>query len=253
MTAQRLHSKSVGDGPVVVLLHPVGLDLTCWDSVVERLKSQFRMVTLDLRGHGDLPAVDLGMTLSDYAADVHHTLDQTGIPRSAVVGLSFGGMVAQTLALDHPGTVSRLVLAGCTSTLPEQARPVLAARGRAAVENGMASVVEETLARWFSSDFIARGSAEAVRARLLRTEPSAWESAWSAISRVETYPRLSEISVPTLCIAGEADLAAPPAVLEAIARRVPGAELVMLPGAPHLMQEECPAAFTTELQRFLQG
>lgn len=252
MTPQSLNRKSAGDGPAVVLLHPVGLDMTCWHDVAGRLQSRFRVVMLDLRGHGASPPADAGMTLADYAADVRHTLAAAGIDRSAIVGLSFGGMVAQAFALDYPETVTQLVVAACPSTLPDEARTALAARGRAGAEHGMASLVEGTLERWFTPGFIEKGGALAVRDRLLRTDSGAWDSAWQAISRIDTRPRLGEIAVPTLCIAGELDPASPPAALAAIAERVPGARLDVMNGAPHMMQIECPAAFADLLDQFLR-
>lgn len=251
MPPKVLNSRSSGSGPVAVLLHPVGLDLSSWDDVAARLARRHRVVCLDLRGHGASPAVAPGMSLSDYAGDVHHTLGELGIAAAAVVGLSFGGMVAQTLALDHAGDVMRLAVAACPCTLPDAAREVLAERGAKASRHGMASVAEETLERWFTPQFVRSGGADAVRARLLATRPSTWESAWRAISRIDTAPRLHGVTVPTLCVAGASDPAAPPAALQAIAERVPRARLVVLEDAPHMMQVECPDRLTPILEAFL--
>lgn len=253
MSPEILHFTIGGDGAPVVLLHPAGLDLTCWDAVVARLERRFRLLRLDLRGHGASPPAVPGMELADYAADVRHTLKHAGFAPAAVVGLSVGGMVAQTLALDSPDVVSRLVLAGCPCTLPAEARPVLAARGDRAVEAGMAAIVSETLERWFTPGFLGRGEVEAVRDRLLRDDPSGWNNVWKAISRLDTSARLHEIGVPTLCLAGELDAAAPPAALAGIARRIHGARLVVLEGAPHMMQVECPDAFAATVGGFLGG
>jgi 3-oxoadipate enol-lactonase len=137
--------------------------------------------------------------------------------------------------------------------LPDAARTVLSARGGAAVAHGMASQVEETLARWFTPGFIAGGGAEPVRRRLLETDPQAWNSAWRAISHIDTAPRLNEIGIPTLCIAGALDPASPPTALNEVARRIRNARLLVLPDTPHMMQVECPDLFAAAIEDFLSG
>jgi 3-oxoadipate enol-lactonase len=242
-----------GEGPNVVLLHPVGLDLTSWDGVASRLAARYRVLRVDLRGHGKSAKNDDSMELADFAADVHDLLTELQFAPTAIVGLSFGGMVAQALALGFPDDVERLVVAGCPCSLREAGRLALSARGRAAVEHGMGPQVEETLERWFTPAFIAGGRAEAIRKRLETTDPAAWDSGWQAISHIDTVPRLKEITVPTLCIAGALDPASPPAALAEIARRIPGARLLVLPETPHMMQVEQPARFAASVDSFLSG
>jgi 3-oxoadipate enol-lactonase len=251
--SQTLNHVVEGRGPNVVLLHPVGLDLTSWDAVARRLAAQYRILRVDLRGHGQSPKNDDGMELSDFAADVHNLLMELDFTPTAVVGLSFGGMVAQALALDFRDDVGQLVVAGCPCTLPDAGRIALSARGRAAIENGMPSQITETLERWFTPGFVAGGRAEAIRRRLETTDPAAWNAGWQAISRIDTATRLKEIAVPTLCIAGALDPASPPAALAEIARRVPGARLLVLPGTPHMMQVEQPDLFAAAVETFLSG
>lgn len=252
MAPQVLHHEISGSGPKIVLLHPAGLDLTSWDAVASLLSPHFCVMRLDLRGHGRSPAAEAGMSLADHAADVHHTLAQAGFAPAAIVGLSVGGMVAQELALACPDDVLQLVLAGCPCTLPTEARPLLAARGTAALSGGMEAVIEETLERWFTPAFIASGGAGAVRRRLLEDDPAGWAAIWSAISRLDTAPRLHRIVAPTLCVAGGRDAAAPVAALQAIAGRIPGARLTVIEEAPHMMQVECPQAFVTAIRSFLE-
>lgn len=252
MVPQTLNYKVEGSGPKVAFLHPAGLDLTSWEAVVTRLLPRFRILRLDLAGHGVSPPARPGMTLADYAADVHHTLKQANFLPTAIVGLSVGGMIAQELTLAHPEAVSRLVVAGCPATLPPEARPVLAARGSAAIAGGMEAIVEETLHRWFTPAFLASGGAEAVRVRLLTDDPAGWNAVWEAISQLHTAPRLHQIAMPTLCIAGAHDPASPPAALHAIAERIAGAQFQVLENAPHMMQLECPDDFVAAIRPFLE-
>jgi 3-oxoadipate enol-lactonase len=252
MAAPALHHRVDGSGPNVVLLHPVGLDLTCFDPLVADLGQRFTVLRVDLRGHGRSPfqaATDLG----GYADDVQALLAGMAWPPAAIVGFSFGGMVAQELALRHPGRVRALVIAACASTFAADVRPLIAARGAVALQEGMAAVVEPTLARWFSPSFRASGGDAPTRARLLANDVHGWAAAWTAMAGLDTAPRLHEIAAPTLCLAAEQDLSAPPPILEAIAARIPGARLEVLPDAPHMLFIEQPAAVAAALSRFLDA
>jgi 3-oxoadipate enol-lactonase len=233
------------------LLHPIALDLTCFDALAARLSTSFAVLRVDLRGHGSSPASSAAPTLEDYAEDVHTTMVGVNFAPAAVVGFSLGGMLAQVLALNHPEDVSALVISACASTLTDEGRRILSDRGALAERDGMAAVVEATLARWFSASFRAHGGDAPVRKRLLETDPRRWAEAWRAMSAIDAAPRLGAIAVPTLCLAGEADQSAPPDTLHAIASRISGATLVVIPEAPHMLFLECPHDVAAVLSDFL--
>ena len=246
-----LHYCIEGTGPKVVLLHPVGLDLTFFDSLVAKLGPQFQILRMDQRGHGRSPASEDTRSLSDYARDIHNLLAHTAFRPAAIVGFSFGGMLAQTVALEYPGDVRALVISACPSTLPETSRRVLAERGAHAEREGMAAVVEVTMERWFTPAFCASPASEPVRRRLLTDNVRGWAQAWSAIAQIDTASRLASIRVPALCLAGESDVAAPPHVVEKIANEIPGACFELMPGAPHMSFIEQPRAVALAIASFL--
>ena len=253
MTKPLLNHRIDGNGPNVVLLHPIGLDFACWDDVVKLLAGRYRVLRVDLSGHGASPPAASGGTLADYAEDVHALLAHLRHTPTAVVGLSFGGMITQALALAHPEDVSALVICGCPCTLPDAGRQMMAERVASAESDGMAPAIETTLERWFTKDFMAKGGGEPTRRRLLADDPNEWARGWRAIAQLDTAPRLNEIKVPTLCIAGELDPASPPAALGEIAKRIEGAQLAVLPGAPHMMQIERPKEFAATVGAFLDS
>jgi pimeloyl-ACP methyl ester carboxylesterase len=115
----------------------------------------------------------------------------------------------------------------------------------------MAAVVPVTLERWFTPEFLAAGGAEATRSRLLRQDVEGWHAAWEAISRLHTEPRLRELALPSLCIAGERDQATGVDAVGHMARHIRGARLEVLAGAPHMMSIECPESLSAVLRRFL--
>ncbi len=248
----RLYYEVEGDGQPVLLLHPIGLDLTCWDAQVAALVPGFRVLRVDLRGHGRSQVPRAPYSLAGMAGDAHGLLQTLQIGAAHVIGLSLGGMVAQVLALEHPDDVRSLVLADTVSTLTPEARAAILERGAAARRGGMAAVLDTTLARWFTQGFLQAPVARRCRERLLADDVEGWAGAWQAISEVETQPRLKDIRVPTLVIAGEADVSAPPARAEAMAAAIPGARLHIVPGAPHMLPLEQPAAFNAAVLDFLR-
>jgi 3-oxoadipate enol-lactonase len=248
----RLHHRVDGRGPRVLLLHPVGLDLHCFEPLVEELAPRFTVLRVDLRGHGKSPSGPRGPALEDYADDVHALVADIGFVPTAVVGFSFGGMIAQLLALDHPQDVSALVIAACASTLGSEGRRILAERGTLAEQYGMGAVLDDTTARWFSPEFLARGDDRVVREQLGTMAAGTWADAWRAMSTIDAAARLQEIAVPTLCLAGGADQSAPPDTVLQIARRINGSRFEVVAGAPHMLLIERHGDVTAILDHFLR-
>ena len=244
-----------GEGPPVLLLHPVGLNLTFLAPLAVALRKQYRVIRMDLRGHGRSPLTPPGgqpaSGLGDFADDVHETLVETGFAPCAAVGFSFGGMVAQTLALRHPADVSALMPCACPCTLTPELRAISAARGTDALTGGMQAVLEKTLERWFTPEFRRTGGDAATRAQLQALPPEGWAQGWQAIANIDTLPRLPAIRVPTFCLAGEVDASSPPPAMALIAGAVPGATMKILSGAPHMLFMEQPHEVAHEVLAFL--
>ena len=102
-----LHHTVEGAGDRVLLLHPVGIDSTFLAPLSAALAKGFRVMRLDLRGHGRSPMLPAASTLDEFADDVHETLAQQNFAPCTAIGFSFGGMVAQALAIRHPADLDR--------------------------------------------------------------------------------------------------------------------------------------------------
>jgi 3-oxoadipate enol-lactonase len=241
-----------GNGPRVVLLHPVGLDLTFLSPVASILRQEFTVLTLDQRGHGKSRMSAPMSTLEDYADELHMLLRETNFAPAAIVGFSFGGMVAMVFALKYPQAVSALAISACTATHTAESRAIARKRGDDARRNGMADVLEATLDRWFTAPFRAAGKDKAVRERLLSDDPDGWAAAWYAMGDVNTLPRLPQIDVPAICIAGERDKSSPPPVVQRIADAIPAAHFAVLAGAPHMLFIEQPEETARAIATFLR-
>ncbi len=247
----RIYYEMEGEGPTVLLLHPVGLDTSCWEAQVPALAPSFRVLRVDLRGHGRSNTPPPPYALTDFAADVHQLLQQLRLAPAHVIGLSLGGMVAQLLALEHPKDVRSLVLADTNSTLGAEVRRAIVERGEAARREGMSSILDSTLTRWFTPEFMGADVVDRTRKRLLTDDVEGWAAAWRAISELETEPRLAEIRMPTMVIIGEKDLSVPVARAREMAGRIPGAAFHVIPGAPHMAPMEQPQLFNRLILEFL--
>ena len=164
-----------------------------------------------------------------------------------------GGMVGQGLAVRHPELVKALVLANTSSKYPEAAAAVFAQRVQAVQSGGMAAIADAVMERYFSAAFrTAQPEAvAAARATVLRCDPVGYAACCQAVGGVDWLGRLNTVTCPTLIIAGALDVGAPVAMSQAMAERIPGAELVVFDEASHLSVAEQPAQFAQVLQGFL--
>lgn len=242
-----------GSGPLLVLLHPVGLDGTFWDGVIGPLSTRFQVMAADTAGHGESPAARRPGRMADRVAEIIDLIARENAGPAVLIGVSFGGMIAQNVALARPDLVAGLVLAGCPGRIPADARDAIRARGSDAERDGMEAVVGSTLERWFTPGFMSTEAVTRVRRRLLDDTPSNWAAAWEAIAEHDALERLGAFRGPALVVAGEADLATPLPAKEALAKAIPGARLVVLPGAPHMMHIEQPKAFLAAVEGFLEA
>jgi pimeloyl-ACP methyl ester carboxylesterase len=116
--AYELRGKLYWRRPWLVLIQGMGLDRSGWGPVLRKLRWRFRLVLVDNRGSGRSGPPPASFDVADMAADVVAVLDEAGIRRAHVMGVSLGGMVAQQLAVDHPERVDALVLVSTTPGWP---------------------------------------------------------------------------------------------------------------------------------------
>ncbi len=237
------------EAPLVAFSNSLGTSLEMWDAQVRALGGRARCLRYDTRGHGRSPAVDAPATIDDLAADLAGLLDALGIGRAHVVGLSLGGMTGQAFAATYPARVERLVLMATAAIMgPASAWEE---RATAVRRDGMAAVVDAVMQRWFTPGFAGDTRAQAVRRQILATEPRGYAVACGAIADMDLRGRLSSIAAPTLVLAGADDPATPVAKSEEIVAGIPGAELVVVPDAAHLLNVEQPDFVTERLVAFL--
>lgn len=244
-----------GQGPPVVFLHAFPLNRTMWVPQVAGLSDRYRVVTIDLRGHGESDAPMWRYTLDRFAEDVHGLLAHLGIARATFVGLSMGGYILFALYRKHPALFQALVLADTRTTADTpEAKAARFSMAQIAYRRGVSAIADLMLPKLLSpASWEHRADLrDHLRAIITGNQVSGIVGDLMAMEeRPDSTPLLSTISVPTLVIVGEEDLASPPEEVESMAKQVPGSTFVRIPRAGHLSNLENPGAFNAALLTFL--
>jgi pimeloyl-ACP methyl ester carboxylesterase len=254
-----LYVERRGEGPPLLFLNGSGATLATTGMVVDAFAVRFDVVAHDQRGLGRTAIPPGPYSMADYAADALALVDHVGWSRCAVVGISFGGMVAQELAVTAPERVTRLALL-CTSaggaggaSYPLHELPSLSAEERTAV--GTRILDTRFTPEWLEAHpndaalaaFMAARDESSLDAEHRRGAAEQME----ARRHHDVWDRLPTITCPTLVASGRYDGIAPLANGEAIASRIPGAELRVYEGG-HAFFAQDPTAFP-EVLAFLAG
>jgi 3-oxoadipate enol-lactonase len=247
-----LFYRRMGSGPLLVFLHPVGLDGSFWGDLPNLCAKTHTVVCADLSGHGGSFAASRPGRMKDYVADASALLDGLKSGPAILLGLSFGGMIAQQLAMERPEHVAALILCACPGRIPMASRDAILQRGRDAEKGGMEAVIQSTLDRWFTPGFLGSEAVERVRRRLLTDSVSNWAAAWEAVSEHDALDRLAGFRKAALVVGGEKDAATSVEAKRALAAAIPESRLVLLPDAPHMMQIECADRFAQTVGGFLE-
>lgn len=246
-----------GDGPWVVLIHGVGLDLQMWSRQARTLETRFRVLRYDLIGHGDTPPAGDKLTLSDLAGQLHELLGALGVQRASLVGFSLGALVAQAFTLEHSHRVERLVIANGIFERSEEARAAVAMRLARAEREGPDSIIDAALARWFSDGFRRRhaDAVEEIATRLRGNSPAGFLPAYRMFASADPAPagRLNSIQVPTLVVTGELDEGSTPEMARRMSEEIPDARLRIFPAVRHMLPIEAADEFNALLCAFLSG
>ena len=243
----------VGTGDVVVFLHGLGGTRTAWAEQLGALSDDRRCVAWDMPGYGDSEPLDV-MTFDAVADRLVDLIDELGVDRVDLVGLSLGGMHALHAALRHPHRIGRLVL---TNTSPRfglngtTAAEWTAARV-AVLDNGMtlrdlAPIVLDGLV----GSPLPAGRRGVLIESFARIPEPGFRAAVACLPGHDVIDRLGEIGSPTLVVAGELDTETPPSYSRSLADGIPGAQLVVLDGVGHLAPSEHPEMFNRLVRDFL--
>jgi pimeloyl-ACP methyl ester carboxylesterase len=251
-----------GDGPVILLSHGVTLSIRTWAKQFHTLvDAGYRVVAFDHRGHGESKVGGSGHAVENLAADVRTVLEGLDLHDVVIVGHSMGGIATQSFCIHHPDIarerVAGIVLLSSLARSPLAGRPGIAGAsvwmadhlpdGAAALRARNLGLV---LARLGFGRDPAPSHVEATRQMIVATSPETRRDAVAALAGLDLTDRLGEIDVPTLIVCGTSDLITPIAESRRMARRIPGAELLEVPGGGHMLMFERTAVVDAAIVEF---
>jgi len=249
----RLHYRVDGpeDGAPVVFANSLGTDMRLWDPILPMLPEGLRIIRYDKRGHGLSSCPPAPYSMGALITDVERLLDFLGVRQCVFVGLSIGGMIGQGLATKRLDLVRAMVL---SNTAAKIGNPDMWAERIATVEkDGIESLADAVMERWFAADFRARPELELWRNMLVRGEDSGYAGCCAAISGSDFYTPTASLRLPLLGIAGSEDGSTPPDLVRETIDLVPGSKFHLIRKAGHLPCVEQPREYAGVLNDFLKG
>jgi 3-oxoadipate enol-lactonase len=257
LQARRIHYDLTGPetAPVVCITHSLASDSGMWaEQMPPLLAAGYRVLRLDMRGHGGSDPVTGDYTMAQLADDVAAALDFLGIARVHFIGLSIGGMLGQAFALAYG---QRLVSAMLCDTAPQTmsgakeawAPRITAVKGA----NSVAPLADGTMERWFTDAFKPRnpGRWKQIHATIAGTSAAGYLGCAAAIMNFDFVPKLPGIKAPTLVVCGADDPGTPPAGNKRIAELIPGGRYEEIADARHFPNVEHPDAFNRIMMGWL--
>jgi pimeloyl-ACP methyl ester carboxylesterase len=253
----RIHYEDVGTGLPIVMGHSFLCSGEMWGPQIGPLSSRYRVVNIDVRGHGRSGALSERFDLYDMVDDVVAVLDEAGVQRAAWAGLSIGGMIAMRAAIKVPDRVAGLILvdthAGPETSYKKLKYRVMALGVRAF---GVGPFLSEVTKLMFGSTTRKENPqlVEAWRERFASVNvPSILLTLGALVGRDSVVDQLGSVDVPSLVIVGDEDISLPTDLSREIANALPNASLEIISGAGHLSALEKPDEVTQAMLAFLDS
>jgi len=245
-----------GQGSALVLLHGFTLDSRIWRRQLEDLSDDFMVVAWDAPGAGASSDPPATFTMTDWAQALGRFLNVISIERAHVLGMSWGGVLAQEFYRLYPARTRSLVLAGTYAGWKGSLPPDVCSERLAASIRGAALPVEEFVPQWIPG-LISEVASQDVRGELAQVvadlHPIGFRMMARTLAETDTTDLLAQIDVPTLLLWGDDDRRSPRDIAEQLLDGIRASELVVIPKAGHVTNMEQADAFNAQVRRFLKG
>lgn len=239
-------------GIPLVFINSLGSDLRIWDGVIPYFAEDFPIIRYDKRGHGLSDCPPGPYTLRDHTTDLAALLTGLEVPSAILIGVSVGGMIALDFAHQHPARVHALVL--CDTGAKIGTADAWTERSTIVRQNGLAPIAPLILGRWFSHSFSTREPAtyRGYTNMLTRTPAEGYAATCEALRDADLREVVQRITVPTLVLCGDEDMATPPSLGQALAAALPNARFQLIYQAGHLPSIEQPRAVAAAMRQFFK-
>lgn len=245
----RYFEQGPATGPAVLLLHGYTDSSFSFSRILPLLPSDWRVIAIDQRGHGESDRPEAGYTIDDFATDALEVMDALDVPSAVVVGHSMGSFIARRMAERAPDRVAHLVLLGSAPSAGNQGVREL----RVAVD-ALTDPVDPAFVREFQESTVARPMPPAFMDRVVANSLAVPAPVWrAALAGLLSYQPAGVVRCQTLVIGGDSDGVFSRAEQEALAAQIPGAALDIVPGVGHALHWEDPERFVAALRRVMDG
>ena len=242
------------DAPTIILSNSLGADYTMWDEQLALLEPHFRVIRYDTRGHGQSDPAEGPYTFDGLVSDVIAVLDTHDAATADFMGLSLGCMTGLGVALAHPDRLGRMICAAGRADAPEPFVENWNNRLRILGEDGLEGLWSMTQGMWFTEGFrtASPDRVERFRDAFMKTSTNGYAGCCEALKTLDYLRHLGGVTTPTLFIAGEKDMGAPPDVMRAMAEATPGSRFVEVADSGHIVNAGQPALYNAAVADFLE-
>lgn len=240
--------------PVVVLSHALAATSAMWEAQVSALEKSYRVLSYDIRGHGQSGSPTGSFCLDQLADDAQLLLDALELGQVHWVGSCLGGIIGQVLALRPSNRIASLVLADTMAILTEETHCGFSERIRSATERGLEAVQQPILQEWFTDGYREREpqQLESSGRQILAGSVVGFAGCCQAILGLDHLASLRELDLPTLVVVGADDAVSPISAALAMHERIAGSRLEIIHSAAHLATVEQAPRFNEILLEFLR-
>jgi aminoacrylate hydrolase len=250
-----IYYESFGAGPPLLLVPGLGGTGNYWRPQIAEFSRHFRVIVHDHRGTGESTRSDIAYSVDQMTRDLLMLMDAIGVERAHLVGHSTGGAIGQTMAIEHPERLDRLVLYATWTSCDPFMRRIFETRKTLLLDSGVEAYIKATPIFLFPDWWINQNAAALTAADrdLVAGFPSA-EIAASRCDAVMNFNRAAEldrIRSDTLVICARDDFLTPSYFSVELSEGVPGAKLKLLPRGGHCVSQTCPEEFNSAVLEFL--
>ncbi len=243
------------EAPVIIFIHGFPLNKSMWDSQIEALRDEYRVIAYDIRGYGDSDAGPEDFSMDLFASDLIAFMDKLEISKAMLCGLSMGGYIALNAAVNYPERIEALILCD-TQCIADSSK---AKKNRLLTienirKNGLEDYTHESIKNLFAAgSFQTKDSEIAVVMKMILNTPKQiiYNSLNALATRNETCSKLPELKIPVLILVGEEDKITPPEMAESMHKKINASQLNIIEHAGHLSNMENPFEFNYQIRKFI--
>lgn len=246
-----LYYEDMGEGPAIVFIHGLGEESASWKYQMEYFKKSFRVISMDLRGHGNSEDGNEFITMDLFAEDIISLLNELKIEKAHFVGLSMGGLICQELTRKYQHRMLSMTLSDAAGFYPEEMATTGLETRLERIKTMPMKEVGTIIAKAASKPDIDEKELSWVIEMFQKNRPKPYAQATESTLKAD-YKNIHElISIPTLILVGKLDPVTPISFAQYLNEHIKDSKMQIIPAASHLSKIDNPTGFNKALLEFL--